>query len=439
MATTNNRDVRLRLGVDVEGTEDIGKLTGELDALAGEGNATAGAFGASGAAADRMQAALAELTTTTKQQRAVEASAQTDAKTARRTLDDQREALARLRLEYATAGGNAEKYKADVLQLRTAILDSRAALRQKQDTLEAAATAARVAAAAEQKMAAEVKAAAAAVLAQAPAFRQAAAASGSATQQQIAQQKELRDSVASVGKQLQSIQQLAGLALGGTFAGGLIKDLGETADEFQNLSARIKLATGEGQQFDRALTGVADTALRTHSTLEDTANLFARLTKAGTDAGLSAQVAQVQALGLTDTINKAVQLSGSSAEASGAALTQLIQGLQSGVLRGEEFNSVMEQAPRLAQALAQGLNVTTGELRKMAEQGQLTTATVINALQNQADTVNSEFEKLPLTIGRALQDLKTQWTLYVGASDNGMVSSQNAAKVIQALSNNLVS
>ena len=125
------------------------------------------------------------------------------------------------------------------------------------------------------------------------------------------------------------------------------------------------------------------------------------------------------------------------AEASGAAITQLIQGLQSGVLRGEEFNSVMEQAPRLAQALAQGVGRTTGELRKMAEQGALTTDVVIRALTSQASAVSAEFGKLPQTVGRALQNLQTQWSLYVGATDNGFASSANLARIIDALSRNL--
>jgi hypothetical protein len=93
---------------------------------------------------------------------------------------------------------------------------------------------------------------------------------------------------------------------------------------------------------------VTEVALRTHSALEDTGVLFSRIAQAGRDAGLSAEKASLQSLGLTETINQAVQIGGSSAEASSAAITQLIQGLQSGVLRGEEFNSVMEQAPRLA-------------------------------------------------------------------------------------------
>ncbi len=165
--------------------------------------------------------------------------------------------------------------------------------------------------------------------------------------------------------------------------------------------------------------------------------LFTRLTQAGKDAGLNTAAATKQSLALTETINQAIQLSGASAQASSAAITQLVQGLQGGALRGDEFNSVMEQSPRLARALADGLGVTTGELRKMAEAGLLTSDTVIKALQGQSQTVATEFSKLPPTVGRALQDLSTQWTLYVGETDKATGASAAAATAINAVSSNL--
>ena len=119
------------------------------------------------------------------------------------------------------------------------------------------------------------------------------------------------------------------------------KGLAETADEVNNLRARIKLAVGEGELFNQMWAKVAETALRTNSSLEGTGTLFARIAEVGKDAGLSAQKAAEQSLAIVESINQAVQLSGGSAESAQAAVTQLIQGMQSGVLRGEEFNSVM--------------------------------------------------------------------------------------------------
>ena len=237
-----------------------------------------------------------------------------------------------------------------------------------------------------------------------------------------------------------ALKEIAG-AVAGAFAVGKVvdfaKSVGEISDQYKNLQASVQLVTGEGDNFANAWQGVTDVALRTHSALEETGVLFTRLVQAGKDAGMSTAAATEQSLALTETINQAIQLSGASAGASSAAITQLVQGLQGGVLRGDEFNSIMEQSPRLARALADGLGVTTGELRKMAEAGALTSETVIGALKGQSDAVSSEFSKLPPTVGRALQDLSTQWTLYVAETDKATGASTAAASVISALSNNL--
>ena len=246
-----------------------------------------------------------------------------------------------------------------------------------------------------------------------------------------------RQGVQSISEQL----SVAKTQIGGFIAAQLglstVKQVGQIADDYKNLEARIKLATGEGKAFQGAMDGVTGIAQRTNSNLQTTGNLFAKITDAGKSAGLSAQAAIAQSLGLTETINQAVQLSGASAGASNAAITQLMQGLQSGVLRGDEFNSVMEQAPRLSKAMADGLGVTTGELRKMAETGQLTADTVITALKGQADTLKNEFATLPPTLGRAIENLSTSWTLYIGDADKATGASATAASAIKLLSDNL--
>ncbi len=215
------------------------------------------------------------------------------------------------------------------------------------------------------------------------------------------------------------------------------KGLASVADEVNNLRARVKLATGDGDLFEQMWARVAETAQRTNANLEGTGMLFARITETGRDAGLSAQAAAQQALAITETINQAMQLSGGSAEASKAAVTQLIQGLQSGVVRGEEFNSIMEQAPRLAKAMADGLGVTRGQLRGMAEDGRLTSEVVIQALKSQAQAVKEEFGTLPATIGRAVENLSTAWSLFVDETDRAGSVSQRIAGAIDTLAANL--
>lgn len=254
-----------------------------------------------------------------------------------------------------------------------------------------------------------------------------------ASQGYTATSAKLRDGMDSISSQLAFLTKAWAAYTGAVQFAGMIKDAYATADAYNNLQARIKLVTGEGAGFVTAFEGITEVAKRTSTSLESTGTLFTKLAAAGKEMGYG----QEKALQLTETINQAVQLSGSSAQASEAALTQLIQSLQSGVFRGDEFNSVMEQAPRLSKAVADGLGVATGELRKMAEAGTLTSDVVIKSLTNQSAIITSEFAKLPPTVGRALQGLATQWTLYVGEADKASGSSALAAKAIGGLSDNL--
>lgn len=267
----------------------------------------------------------------------------------------------------------------------------------------------------------------------APAYAAAGNAAVAAGKKQVQGAQAVQTGLSGIGETLRSIQNIAMVAVGGTFLTSMAREVGEVADQYANLRARISLVTGDGPALEAAFDAVRQIAIGTNSALETTADLFTRVYRAGKEVGLSQQ----QALELTQTINQAIQVSGGSAQAADAAITQLIQGLQSGVLRGEEFNSVMEQAPRLAQALAAGLGVTIGQLRALAQEGKLTSEVVLTALQGQAQTVAEEFAKLPPTIGRALTNLSTNWSVYVGEVDRAMGASQAAAAAINGIAGNL--
>lgn len=426
----NTREVALNLKVKTQGGESVSELGSDLKDLGKSGKTAAGEI-------DPLAVELQQLTTeaeaaavATKRLADAEAHARGEQLAARKALDAKRDALALLKAETDAAGRKEADYQAKVRQLTTEIIAARAASRDKADAMRAAAAASQAAVAAEGELASKI----ASVISQQREAALAAAASGKAQAQTSAT---VRDGLQGIASQLRTIQTIAGAAIGGQLLGGMVGDVARTADAYTNLRARMSLVVGEGAALDQALEGVVDVATRTGSALEDTGTLFTRLAQAGKDAGLSSQQAAQQALALTESIGQAVQISGASAEASQTAITQLIQGLQSGVLRGEEFNAQMENAPRLARALADGLGVTTGELRKLAEAGQLTSQTVIAALQGQSTTLAAEFNRLPPTVGRALQNLSTQWTQYVGEADKATGASAAAASIINGLANNL--
>lgn len=268
-------------------------------------------------------------------------------------------------------------------------------------------------------------------------YRGVAGAAEQAASAQTRSARELSDKVKSISIQLGNLRN-AYLAIQTlTAAGRAVGGLAETADQVSNLQARIKLVTGEGALFQQMWGQVAQTAQRTNSSLEATGNLFSRITTVGREAGLSLQAAAKQSLAVTETINQAIQLSGAAASASEAAITQLIQGLQSGVLRGDEFNSIMEQSPRLAKALADGLGVATGELRALAEAGELTSSKVIGALRSQAGAIRTEFESLPSTVGRSIENLNTAWSLFIDRINKANGASSGIAKAIDMVAANL--
>uniref|UniRef100_UPI0002486EC2 tape measure protein n=1 Tax=Acinetobacter sp. P8-3-8 TaxID=1029823 RepID=UPI0002486EC2 len=212
-----------------------------------------------------------------------------------------------------------------------------------------------------------------------------------------------------------------------------IRELAEAADSYTNLSVRIQIATREGGDFSSAMAGVHQVALATNSSLQATGDLFTRLNTVGKEMGMTQQ----QALDLTKTVTQAIQIGGGSAQASEAAVQQFIQAMQGGVLRGEEFNSMMENGYGLAEALAKGLGVTTGELRKMAENGELSAERVIKALQSQATQIQETYNQFPTTISNALQKISTQWQILIGEMDQANGSSATVANALSIIADNL--
>lgn len=222
-------------------------------------------------------------------------------------------------------------------------------------------------------------------------------------------------------------------AMAAVGVGVSVKGLADAADSYTNLSARINIATKDGGDFTSAMAGVHQVALMTNSSLDATAGLFTKVNDVGKQMGMTQQ----QSLDLVKTINMAIQTGGGSAQASEAAIVQLTQALQSGVLRGDEFNSIMEQAPGISSALAKSLGVTTGELRKMAGEGQLSATKVIGALKEQSASIQADYDKFPLTIGNALQKIQTSWQILIGTMDQANGASSTVAQWLAMLADNM--
>ncbi|HEJ1326066.1 TPA: tape measure protein, partial [Pseudomonas aeruginosa] len=202
-------------------------------------------------------------------------------------------------------------------------------------------------------------------------------------------------------------------------------------DAWTNLQNRLRLVTSTQAQLAEVTADVYRIAQLTSSVLDSTSSVYQRFAQNADRLNIS----QRQVASLTETVAKAVAISGASAASAEASLNQFGQALGSGVFRGDEFNSVAEQTPALMKAIADGLSVTTAELRKMAAEGQLTADVLVDALSNAAAGVNDQFATRIKTVSMAVQELENAFTRLVGEFTNGRGAGEALAGAISGVAN----
>ena len=217
------------------------------------------------------------------------------------------------------------------------------------------------------------------------------------------------------------------------WASGKLQEIVQIADAWNMMSARLKLATAGSREYTVAQKELFAIAQRIGVPIQETATLYGKLQQAVRMLGGEQQ----DALTITESISQALRISGASATEAQSALLQLGQALASGVLRGEEFNSVVENSPRLAKALADGLNVPIGRLRKLAEEGRLTADVVVNALMSQKDKLAAEYAQLPMTVSQAFTRLSNAFGQWISKLDESTGFTKKLAEALTWLSENL--
>ncbi|MEA4448550.1 tape measure protein [Klebsiella pneumoniae] len=206
-----------------------------------------------------------------------------------------------------------------------------------------------------------------------------------------------------------SISSLSGVAV--ALAAALsVKQVSEYADAWATVNNKLANSLRPNEQLADVTERVFNITQQTRSSLDATASLYARLERATRQYGTSAD----DLAKLTTIINQGFVVSGATAQEAENAIIQLSQGLASGALRGEEFNSVNEQGNRLIVALADSMGVSIGEMRNMAAQGKLTTDVVVNGLLSQGAVIGKEFANTTTTISQALQVAGNNVTKFFG-------------------------
>ena len=172
----------------------------------------------------------------------------------------------------------------------------------------------------------------------------------------------------------------------------------KAADDMRLLAARVEVAAGSMQLGAEAMKALQEISTRTQSSISANVDVFARLNQSMIQMGGTQQ----DTLQLTELLGKAIKVSGASAQESTAAMLQFGQALGSGKLAGDELRSLMETAPYLMRQLADGIGVPVGALKKLGEEGKLTSDVVVKALGKAADKIDQDFQKFPQTIASAM-------------------------------------
>ena len=202
-----------------------------------------------------------------------------------------------------------------------------------------------------------------------------------------------------------------------------IKTLVNLSDTMTQTTARLDMMNDGLQTTDQLNQMIYQSAQRSRGSYQATADMVAKLGTLAGDAFSSSQ----ELVAFTEQLNKQITLSGASTQAADAAMLQLTQAMSSGVLRGEELNSILEQTPTIAQAIAEYMGVSTGTMREMASEGAVTAEVVKNAMFQAAADTNAKFEEMPMTWSQV-------WTSF---QNTAIMAMQPILKVINVVANNM--
>ncbi|MBF7694172.1 tape measure protein [Acinetobacter pollinis] len=232
-----------------------------------------------------------------------------------------------------------------------------------------------------------------------------------------------------VGALATSAKKLA-VVMGGYIS---ISEAINKSDMYTGLQNRLKLVTRGQIELNQAMNDTFKIAQNTRQSWESAAQVYQGFANNAKTLGLSME----HTASLTETVSKAVAISGSSTASAEAALIQFNQALSSGTLRGEELNSVMEQTPGLAKAIAEGMGITVGQLRTVAATGSITSEALVKALEKAKASVDNLFGKTDITIGQSLTVLNNEISKFVGEAGQTSGASKAISTSIQSLAQNL--
>ncbi|QPI03702.1 phage tail tape measure protein [Campylobacter concisus] len=213
----------------------------------------------------------------------------------------------------------------------------------------------------------------------------------------------------------------------------MLREFVRVADDMSLVNSRLKMATSSAAEYAKQQKALHAIARDTHADIKETINLYAKLAPALKNIGKGTEDTNNMASSFT----KALQLGGASAEEAAAAIKQFGQAMGSGALRGDEFNSIAEASPTLLRYMAEGLGVNVGKLRELGSEGKLTAEALSNAFEKVKSRIDSDFAQMPVTVGKAFTDLRTEINLIVGDINEVTGATQTISGAITGFANAL--
>jgi lambda family phage tail tape measure protein len=213
----------------------------------------------------------------------------------------------------------------------------------------------------------------------------------------------------------------------------VVKELAALGDAFTNLQNRLRVVTTSQRELVTVTEDLLQVANRSRSSFQSTAELYSRMALATRELNLEG----ANLITITESINKAIILSGASAKEANNGLIQLSQGLASGRLTGDELRSTLEQLPIVADVIAKQLGVTRGELRALGAEGKITSIKIIRAFQNAEAELEAKFAKTVPTLSQSFVVLRNNVVAFIGRINEGTGILRGFGNVIRGIGTNL--
>lgn len=221
--------------------------------------------------------------------------------------------------------------------------------------------------------------------------------------------------------------------IGALGLGALARSVINTADAYTNMQNQIKLVTKGTAELDVVTQSLLESANRTRSSLEANSQLYVKTSRNAKRLGLS----QKEVLDFTEQINQAVVLSGATAQEASAGVRQLGQAIGTGTLRGDELVSVLENTIEVAEVIAKGMGVTTGQLRKLGATGKITAQDIVRSFKEAREELAERFGRTIPTVAQSVQVMSNNWTNYIGEVNKSSGITATLASGLMVLSGNI--